>query len=177
MKIKRLLSVVASCSLCLCAIWAAEKSEQGQSIVPDFKIPVQGGPGLVVSGSGTVERLPQKAREILNDYYSSDSIKSIKENYIKHNEEVVLSDGTKILFNAGGDVINVYQGQNKAINPEMLGRILPEKTVEHLLQAGVVGEVSAVHNADKTGHCVMLLNNIPPQMIFDVDGVFIITAG
>ena len=34
-----------------------------------------------------------------------------------------------------------------------------------------------VKNAEGSGTCVMLINTTPSQLIFDVDGNFIITAG
>lgn len=138
---------------------------------------LQGGPGIAISGSQAPENMPDSAKTFLNKFYADDPVAQCHEDFIKQTYHVILEDGTDITFNKQGKVRDIKNGGNIALSPDLLKAILPAKTVKHLGQAGALNDVSAVKDAGEKGFGVALLNNVPPQMIFDVDGTFIIVAG
>ena len=138
---------------------------------------LQGGPGIAISGSRTVENMPAPAREFLTKYFGYAQVSACHENFVKETYHVVLSDGTTMTFNHDGKVRDIHMAYNMSIPVAALSAILPEKTVSHLQQAGVLDEVTAIKDAGKNGFGVALLNSIPSEMIFDVDGTFVIVAG
>lgn len=148
-----------------------------KSIVPDHPIQLMGGPGIAISGTATKSQLPANAQQFLDNNYANDAITSCKQDYVKGTSNVTLADGTKIEFDKNGKVRDITSGQNQPLSEGVLMSVLPEKTLIHLAEVGAINMVSSIKNADGKGTCVMLLDNTPPQMIFDVDGAFIITAG
>ena len=162
-------------------IAGAAFAQSNNNIVPPVsvqqKIHLQGGPGIVISGSQQKENLPKDARDFLDKFYKDITVELCREDFIKNTYHVMLGDNTDIVFNKDGKVRDIKAGYNSSIPEDELKAILPDRTVKHLEQAGVVDEVSAIKDAGKNGFGVALLNNIPPQMIFDADGVFIFTAG
>lgn len=158
----------------------AGKTAQGKGIPTPAEISnihVQGGPGIVISGSQVKENLPDDARKFLDKFYPGDGLALCREDFIKNTYHVILDGGTDMTFDHKGKVRDIRAAGNLAIPAEELRAILPAKTVRHLDQAGVLDEVTAIKDAGPKGFGVALLNNVPPQMIFDVDGTFIITAG
>ena len=178
---KRIMSLCAAALVCAAA-FAAATDDDGVTMkngvaVPDRPILLNGGPGIVISGSQTLENMPSKAWNFLKDNYKDTPVEKCTENFVKQTYHVILSDGTNLTFAKDGSVRDLYQANNASIPEKALEAILPAKAVKHLREAGVLDEVSAVRNAGPKGFGVILLNNIPPQMIFDVDGMFILVAG
>ena len=137
---------------------------------------LNGGPGIVISGSQTTENMPAAAQEFLKKNYPNDPVIKCHENFVKETYNVDLEDGTSIVFNHDGKVKDINAGDYATIPEATLSDILPAKTVKHLEQSGTAGLVTAIKNAGDKGFGVALLNNVPPQMIFDIDGTFIIVA-
>lgn len=175
MKIRFRIAAVLAAGVLLSSV-AFAKGKNGVTI-PDYPILMGGNPGIVISGSADKDQLPEKARKFLDAYYSGDPLFTCQENYIKQIYNVKLGDGTKITFDEKGDVVDISEGGNLPIGYKALKAILPSKVYRHLEDNGYLNEVSVVKNAKGKGTCIMLLNSQPPQLIFDVDGVFVITAG
>ena len=178
------MSLCAAALVCAAAFAAAPAQAGDNGVimkdgvaVPTEPIFLNGGPGIAISGSQNAENMPSKAWNFLKDNYKDNPVAKCTENFVKQTYHVVLADSTTISFTKDGSVRDLYEGNNASIPEKALEAILPAKTVKHLRDAGVLDEVSAVRNAGKNGFGVVLLNNIPPQMIFDVDGVFVMVAG
>lgn len=170
--------ILGTVTLAVMAVLACTTPAQSKdNIVPDKPVLLQGGPGIVVAASADISELPDSAQLFLNKHYEGVEVTECSRNFVKDASKVTLADGTKIEFNGEGQVKDITSGHNVALGISVLSDILPEKTVEHLEEAGVADEVSAIKNARDRGWCVMLLNSTPPQMIFDVYGVFVFTAG
>lgn len=167
---------IVMASVLLFTPFAFAREKNGVNI-PDHPIFMGGNPGIVISGSADKSQLPEKAQKFLSDFYTDDPIITCQENYIKQIYNLKLGDGTKITFDDMGDVVDISEGGNLPIGYKALKAILPLKVYVHLENSGFLNEVSVVKNAKGKGTCVMLLNSLPPQLIFDVDGVFVITAG
>lgn len=133
-----------------------------------------GGPGIVVSESATQNQLPAKAQEFLQTYYSRVMVTSVNHNIVKDTYNVELGNGVKVTFTGNGSVKNIYAPGTDALFEPVIKAVLPEKAYNHLAQAGLLYEVTAITNAEGKGLSVQLLKNIPPEILFDVDGVFII---
>lgn len=136
---------------------------------------VYGGPGLAISGTVDKNQLPDSARVFLNQNYAGDSIVDCTRNFVKGTSDVKLSDGTELRFNSTGQVTYIKSGHDKSLTPQVLVDILPEATVEHLLEAGYSPYVREIRNVRDSHHRIFLLNNPMPEMIFDINGNFLIT--
>ena len=138
------------------------------------ELSLQGGPGIVVSGSARLSELPADARKLLSSDYPDNQPTSITRNFVRNTYHVTLSDGTRITFDKSGKVANIIAPAGLALPMEVLADILPEKTSVHLAEAGIIGDVSEVKNADGHGILVMTLHTTPPRMLFDLDGNFLL---
>lgn len=163
------------CSALLIVGGATAKENVADSLATQMRL--YGGPGLAVSGTQSTENMPTAAKNFLSEYFSTLPVKSCHEDFIKQSYHVVLTDGTNMTFDKTGKVKDIYMSDNQSIPTSALSDILPEKTINHLRQAGVLNQVTSLKDAGKNGFGIALLNNIPPQMIFDVDGTFIFVAG
>lgn len=159
------------------AVFAAGADDTTNSIVPDHPIYINGGPGIAISGSAEVSQLPDSAQTFLRKNYADDEVTKCRRDFLKGTSKVYLADGTRIEFDKNGRVDDIVSGDNQSLSEGVLNDVLPAKVVKHLRETGFLYEVSAIKNAHKNGYCVMLLNDIPPHMIFDVNGLFIETAG
>lgn len=171
---KRTLSLFLCAAACALA-FAAEPADKIK--LPDHPILLQGGPGIAISGTGTTQQLPEKAQKFLEKYYGGDKIDNIKLDFVKGSSEVKLADGTNINFDRNGGVTDIRQGGNRSINTDALSEIIAPNVYLHLIEVGDIQNVTMVKNAEGNGTCVILINTTPSQLIFDVDGSFIITAG
>ena len=94
---------------------------------------------------------------------------------------VIQNQGRKKLLqffvDKDGGVTDIRQGGNRSINTDALSEIIAPNVYLHLIEVGDIQNVNMVKNAEGSGTCVMLINTTPSQLIFDVDGNFIITAG
>lgn len=135
-----------------------------------------GGPGIVISASQTEDNIPTAAKSFIAKYFTHATIAKCTENFIKQTYNIVLTNGINITFNHNGVVRDIHMPNETTIPPDLLTAILPAKTITHLQQCGAVNKVYALKNAGTKGFGLALLNNTPPQMIFDIDGTFITVA-
>lgn len=156
----------------------AETSKDSTAIkLPSEPLMINGGPGIVVSASTQVDQLPADAQQFLREYYGDNPVMKCKINYVKDNSSVTLADGTGITFDKDGKVDDIRTANNTSLPTRVLEAVLPAEAYKHLVATDCQGLVSAVKNAHGRGFHVMLLDTVPPYMIFDMGGVFVITAG
>lgn len=143
---------------------------------PASEIPYNllGGPGIVTSVSATQNQLPAEAQKFLQTYYSRVMVGYINHNVVKDEYNVELGNGVKITFNAKGQVDDIQSPGTDSLYLPAIKAVLPEKAYKHLEQAGLLYDVTGIKNAKGKGLRVQLLNAMPPEMLFDVDGLFII---
>ena len=135
---------------------------------------LMGGPGIVTSESATQDQLPQAAQNFLQTYYSRVMVGPITHNVVKGQYNVELGNGVKVTFNSAGKVINIVAPTGDSLYAPAIQAVLPAKAYKHLVDAGLLEEVTGIKDATGKGLRVQLLNAMPPEMMFDVDGVFII---
>ena len=146
----------------------------------DCKPPVEnpymlmGGPGIVTSVSATQSQLPEAAQKFLQTYYSRVMVSCINHNVVKDTYNVTLGNGVKITFTAKGKVDDIQAPGTDSLYIPAIEAVLPHKAYKHLEDAGLLYEVTGIKNATGKGLRVQLLNAMPPEMLFDVDGLFII---
>ena len=145
-----------------------------QNIVPNHPIQLQGGPGIAVKVSATPGMLPQEAQKFLQTIYSRDALGPITFNAVKDTYQVEVGSGTKITFDKNGKVKDIMAPEGESLYGRAIAAVLPEKAYKHLENAGLLEDVTGIKNADSRGLRVLLLNAMPPEMLFDVDGLFII---
>lgn len=162
-------------SAMLIAAGVTAKENIADSLATQMRL--HGGPGLAVSGTQSIENMPVAAQNFLNKNFGSEPVKTCHEDFIRQSYHVVLVNGTHMTFDKNGKVKDIHMADNQSIPEQALTYILPDKTITHLRQAGVINQVTSLKDAGKNGFGVALLNNIPSQMIFDVDGTFVIVAG
>lgn len=133
-----------------------------------------GGPGIVTSESAAPEQLPAEAQKFLQTYYSRVMVGPINHNLIKETYKVELGNGVKITFDNKGKVEDIYSPDSEPLYTPAIKAVLPEKTYKHLEQAGLLYEVTGIKNAQGKGLSIQLLNAMPPEILFDVDGAFVI---
>ncbi len=144
-----------------------------QPVIPSHPLLIQGGPGIVVSGSALPRQLPQAAQQFLKNDYPADQPSSITRNYIKDTYHVTLAGGTRLTFDAKGQVTDIIAPKDMVIPLEVIADILPQKTSIHLAEAGLIDEISEIQNAAGRGTIVMTLRSTPPRLLFDLNGNFI----
>ena len=128
----------------------------------------------MTSVSATQEQLPEAAQKFLQTYYSRVMVGYVNHNVVKDVYNVELGNGVKITFDSKGKVEDIQAPGNDSLYIPAIKAVLPEKAYKHLEQAGLLYEVTGIKNADGKGLRVQLLNAMPPEMLFDVDGLFII---
>jgi hypothetical protein len=135
---------------------------------------IAGGPGIVVSGSVDRSQLPANADKFLNSAFPGVAVSTLTKNFVKDTYNVTLANNVKLVFDKDGKVDNIVMPNLEAIPANVLSDILPAKAVKHIAQAGYANQVFEIKKAQDRGFSVFLLNNTPPQMIFDLDGTFLI---
>lgn len=135
---------------------------------------LMGGPGIVTSESATPQQLPARAQDFLQTYYSRVMVESVNHNIIKEQYNVELGNGVKVTFNNEGKVEDIQSPGTDPLYIPAIKAVLPEKAYKHLEDAGLLYAVTGIKNADGKGLRVQLLNATPPEILFDVDGLFII---
>lgn len=173
--LRMITAVVAMAGICAGAFAQSPSPKVQKELAREYQL--QAGPGIAISGTQQVWNMPQAAQDFLEKNYKGIRAVSCKEDFIKRTYHVVLKDGTSIIFNKDGKVVDIIGGNDGSIKEGTIADILPAKAVSHLRQAGVIDEVNTIRNANEKGFGVILLNDIPPEMIFDVDGTFVIVAG
>ncbi len=158
----------------LCAMAFAVPSLNAENILPDQPIQLQGGPGIAVKVSATQTMLPPAAQKFLQTIYSRDVVGPITFNAVKDVYDVEVGNGTKITFDKKGQVQDIQAPTGESLYGRAVAAVLPEKAYKHLEEAGLLEYVTGIKNAHGHGLRVMLLNAMPPEMLFDVDGLFII---
>lgn len=163
------------------SITTSVRKEAKAVVPPDsvqqmFRYQLQGGPGIAISGSTNVELLPEDARKFIKKYYGGLTVESCYEDFIKETYHVTMGDETTITFDKKGHVSDITSGFDTSLPEDVIRAILPKRAANHLVQAGYINEVRYIKNVSGKGFGVALLNDNPPHMIFDVDGVFIIVA-
>lgn len=139
-----------------------------------FRDGLFGGPGIVTSESATSDQLPAKAQEFLRNVYSRVMVVTINHNVVADTYNVTLGNGVKITFNNQGSVEDIQAPYPDSLYIPAIEASLPPKAFKHLEQAGLLYEVTGIKNATGKGLRVQLLNATPPEMLFDIDGLFII---
>lgn len=177
MKNTRILAFVAASLLALPGITAQTMNDNTQKYSPE-KIGnpylLMGGPGIVTSESATADQLPAAAQNFLQTYYSRVMVGPITHNVVKDTYTVELGNGVKVTFNATGKVDDIQAPGTDSLFAPVVEAVLPAKAYKHLVDAGLLDEVTGIKNAEGRGLRVQLLNAMPPEMLFDVDGLFII---
>lgn len=135
---------------------------------------LMGGPGIVTSESATPNQLPTAAQDFLQTYYSRVMVGPITHNVIKDTYSVELGNGVKVTFNAQGKVDDIQAPYPDSLYAPAIKAVLPAKAYTHLEQAGLLYDVTGIKNAAGKGLRVQLLNAMPPEMLFDLDGLFLI---
>lgn len=158
---------------------ARDISSTSSNILPPASVAEQlrleGGPGIVISGSANADQLPPAATQFIKQDYQSAAITNITHNYIKDTYNVTLSNGTHIEFNSSGKVNNIEAADKQTLPLEVLADILPQPTSIHLAESGLINMVNSVKNVSGKGTLVMVLDTPMPRMLFDIDGTFVIT--
>ena len=135
---------------------------------------LMGGPGIVTSVSATPNQLPEAAQKFLQTYYSRVMVGTINHNVVKDVYNVELGNGVNVTFNSKGQVEDIQAPGTESLYIPAIKAVLPAKAYSHLEKAGLLQEVTGIKNAVGKGLRVQLLNAMPPEMLFDVDGLFII---
>lgn len=135
---------------------------------------LMGGPGIVTSVSATPQQLPKAAQEFLQTYYSRVMVGPINHNVVKDMYNVELGNGVNVTFTADGKVDDIQSPGTEPLYSPAVKAVLPAKAYKHLEDAGLLEEVTGIKNAVGKGLRVQLLNAMPPEMLFDVNGLFII---
>lgn len=174
MKTIRIAAMAAAVILGVGALSAQTASTQCDSPVAPVPFTLMGGPGIVTSVSATQQQLPQAAQQFLQTYYSRVMVGSINHNVVKNQYNVELGNGVKVTFTADGKVDDIQAPGNDGLYLPVIKAVLPEKAYKHLEDAGLLYDVTGIKNAVGKGLRVQLLNAMPPEMLFDVDGLFII---
>lgn len=143
---------------------------------PEKDIPynLMGGPGIVTSISAEANQLPDAAQKFLQTYYSRVMVVSVKKNLIQDVYNVELGNGVKVTFDNKGKVVDIEAPAGDYLYAPAIKAIVHEKTYKHLEQSGELYQVTGIKDANGKGMRILLLNNMPPEMLFDVDGLFII---
>lgn len=147
---------------------------QNSSIVPPTPINLQGGPGIVTSISSSQSELPENAQKFLQTVYSRVMVGPVTHNVVNDTYKVELGNDVKITFNNKGQVEDIQAPYPESLFIPAIKAVLPEKAFTHLEKAGLLSEVTGIKNATGKGLRVQLLNAMPPEILFDLDGLFII---
>lgn len=138
---------------------------------PDYQL--MAGPGIVTSVSISQSQLPKAAQTFLQTVYSRVAVGPVKHNTIKNTYNVTLGNDVKVTFNAKGQVVDIQASYPDVLFAGAVKAVLPDKVCRHLAKDGLLGKVTGIKNAGGKVLRVMFLNNMPPEMLFDVDGVFV----
>ncbi len=156
------------------AIIAPAVTAQTHSIVPPTPINIQGGPGIATSISATPNELPAAAQHFLQTVYSRVMVGPITHNVIHDTYRVTLGNDVTVTFNRDGRVKDIQAPCPESLYIPAIKAVLPERAYKHLERAGLLDEVTGIIDATGRGMRVLLLNATPPEMLFDLDGLFII---
>lgn len=159
------LSLAASTAPAICA---------QNNILPDQPINIQGGPGIAVSMSSSQSELPAEAQKFLQTIYSRDAVGPVTFNAIKNQYKVVVGNGTQITFNKEGKVKDIQAPRGESLPQRAVQAVLSSKVFKHLVDANLIEDVTGIKDAGSRGMRVQLLNAMPPEMLFDIDGLFVI---
>lgn len=177
MKTRKLVALTAAALLAIPAL-TAQSTTSAQNCPSEASkanpYMLIGGPGIVTSESATPDQLPAAAQRFLQTYYSRVMVGPINRNVVKDQYNVELGNGVKVTFNNKGQVEDIQSPGDESLYAPAIKAILPEKAYKHLEDAGLLYEVTGIKNAHDKGMRIELLNAMPPEILFDVDGLFVI---
>lgn len=166
--------LLSSLLITMSAITFGTNAAAQTSVNTTLPFGLMGGPGIVTKESATPDQLPAAAQNFLQTYYSRVMVGPISRNVIKNTYSVELGNGVNITFNSNGKVVDIQSPGTEPLYSQAVKAVLPAKAYKHLEDAGLLEEVTGIKDATGKGLRVMLLNNMPPEMLFDIDGLFVI---
>lgn len=149
-------------------------SQASDNIVPTHPVHIQGGPGIVTAVSATQAQLPPAAQQFLQRIYSRTAVGPVMHNIVKDRYNVELGDGTRITFDAAGKVMDIRAPEGDTLYGRAIQAIVNGKTYQHLEKAGLLDSVTGIVDAGERGQRILMVNQYPPEMLFDLDGLFVI---
>lgn len=174
MKTQHITALVAALLIATPFIKAQTVNDDNTSTTEAHLYTLMGGPGIVTAESATPSQLPQKAQDFLQLYYSRDVIGTITHNTLKDQYDVELGNGVNVTFDNQGRVDDIQAPEGDGLFLPVIKAVLPDKTYRHLEQAGLLYDVTGIKNIQGHDMRIELLNAMPPEILFDIDGAFVI---
>lgn len=160
--------------ICALAALAATAPATAQTVEPGPMVPPV--TGIVIEGSQPEKALPEAARKFLAAHYADDPVAACNENFIKQVYKVVLEDGTDILFTKEGKVRDISAPEGVTLPAAVVRAVLPRHVYDHLDRAGYLSVLGSLKGIGDKGFKTAGLNNEPPQMVVNIDDLFIVGA-
>lgn len=162
MKTKGILAAMAALTIA-CAPGAFEVQAQNYG----------GGPGIVMSGSADVSKLPDKAKSFINKHFKDVAVRTCERYYAKDKYEVELVNGVDFEFNSKGEIVEIDTPGNTVLAQSVVKDILPHKAYARLENDGMIGNVESIEFKKGKVYEVDLRIQGPDTYLFTPEGVFI----
>lgn len=133
----------------------------------------QGGPGLVVQGSQTVEKLPSKAKSFINKHFKDVAVTKCQEYFAKGKYEVELRNGVDLEFDRNGKITEIDAPGNTTLASSVVKDILPSNAWKRLEKQGLTSSVESIEFKRGKVYEVELNIPSPDTYVFDINGTFL----
>lgn len=133
----------------------------------------QGGPGLVIQGSQTVEKLPSKAKAFINKHFKDVAVTKCQEYFAKGKYEVELRNGVDLEFDRNGKILEIDAPDNTTLAASVVKDILPSNAWKRLEKQGLTTSVESIEFRRGKVYEVELNIPSPDTYIFDINGTFL----
>lgn len=135
---------------------------------------LNGGPGIVMSGSMDVDNLPMKAKKFLRKHFNADRIVKCEREYAESRYEVDLRSGVDIEFSNDGDVVEIDAPDRASLPREAVKEVVGHKIFTRLEKDGYADSVESVDFSKGRVVEIEVMKASPDTYVFDLDGNFVV---
>lgn len=136
---KRIISTLAFGAILLMGV----NLHAQDNVVPDMPMGYCG-IGPVIAGSVDISRVPRKAQDFLKHHFKEYAVVQCEKEFDDNTYELELSNGIDVEFDAGGDWREVEAGRSRVLAPNVVKKLVPDKTYKELLSRNVASRVESV---------------------------------
>lgn len=131
-------------------------------------------PGLLISGSCETTSLPKDAQKFLKKHFGDVAVKKCTHDFAQAVYKVKLTNKVEIEFANDGKVVEIEAADRTRLSEDIVKEVLPAKAYKYLKDNKVANFVEGIEYSK--GRVVEIDLDIPgpDNMIFDLDGTFLV---
>lgn len=128
------------------------------------------GIGPAISGSVNYDKLPEKARKFIQDYFSDQQIVKLEKDYAPERYVVKFKNGTEAEFDTKGLPVEVETDKGSTLGTGVLKEMLPEPAFVYLVEQGLINSVEKIEHSGRKYETEFIKGQKLSKIEFNKDG-------